>query len=116
MNKKLVLVVLILGLGLVVAGLIRSQSPAEKPVVVEKSAAQSPDAHASHPSRPGSSTCVSNGGGLKGSGADASAGQIHRKNARRLSGGETDSGDSRAVTLLLRVRSRIWTQEFAFLF
>lgn len=52
MNKKIVLVVLILALGLLVAGLIRSQSPAEKPVVVANTAAESPDAHASHSSRP----------------------------------------------------------------
>ena len=52
MNKKIVLVVLILGLGLVVAGLIRSQSPAEKSLVVEKSSAESTDAHPSHPGRP----------------------------------------------------------------
>lgn len=52
MNKKIVLVVLILALGLLVAGLIRSQSPAEKPVVVANTAAQLPDAHATHSSRP----------------------------------------------------------------
>ena len=52
MNKKIVLVALILGLGLVVAGLIRSQSQAEKSVVVEKSSAESADAHASHSSQP----------------------------------------------------------------
>lgn len=52
MNKKIVLVVIILGLGLVVAGLIRSQSAPEKPVVVANSVAESPDAHASHPSQP----------------------------------------------------------------
>lgn len=51
MSKKIVLVVLVIGLGLVVAGLIRSQSPAEKPVVVENSAADSADSHASHGSR-----------------------------------------------------------------
>ncbi len=52
MTKKIVLVVLVLGLGLVVAGLIRSQSSAEKPVVVENSAVEAPDSHASHSSRP----------------------------------------------------------------
>lgn len=52
MNKKIVLVVLVIGLGLVVAGLIRSQSPVKKPVVVENSAAESADSHPSHTSRP----------------------------------------------------------------
>lgn len=52
MSKKLVLVVIILGLGFVVVGLIRSQSRAEKPVIVENSAAEVPDAHTSHSSRP----------------------------------------------------------------
>ena len=52
MKKKIVLVVLIVGLGLLVAGLIRSQSPAEKPVVTENSAAQAPEPHASHTSQP----------------------------------------------------------------
>lgn len=51
MSKKIVLVVLVIGLGLVVAGLIRSQSPAEKPVIVENSAADWADSHASHGSR-----------------------------------------------------------------
>lgn len=51
MNRKIVLVVLILGLGLVVVGLIRSQGSAEKPVVVAKTVADSPDDHASHSSR-----------------------------------------------------------------
>ena len=52
MNQKIVLFVIILGLGLVVAGLIRSQSPVEKPVVVQDRVAESPAAHASHSSRP----------------------------------------------------------------
>ena len=52
MNKKIVLVIIILGLGLVVAGLIRSQSPAEKSVEAEKSSAELTDPHASHSSRP----------------------------------------------------------------
>ncbi len=52
MKNKIVLVVLIVGLGLLVAGLIRSQSPAEKPVVTENSAAQAPEPHASHTSQP----------------------------------------------------------------
>ena len=46
------MVVLIVGLGLLVAGLIRSQSPAEKPVVTENSVAQAPEPHASHTSQP----------------------------------------------------------------
>lgn len=52
MNKKIGLVVVILGLSLVVAGLIRSQSPDQKPVVVENSPAELPDAHGSHSSQP----------------------------------------------------------------
>lgn len=52
MNRKIVLAVIIIGLGLVVAGLIRSQSPAEKPVVVTNTASESPEAPASHPGRP----------------------------------------------------------------
>ena len=52
MNKKITLVILVIALGLVVAGLIRSQSPAEKPVVVENSAAKPADSHTSHTSRP----------------------------------------------------------------
>lgn len=52
MSKKFVLVVLMLGLGLLVAGLIRSQSSVEKTVVTENSAAASPKPHASHTSRP----------------------------------------------------------------
>ena len=51
MSKKLVLVVIILGLGFVVMGLIRSQSPAAKPVIVENGVAEVPDAHATHSSR-----------------------------------------------------------------
>ena len=54
MNKRIILVVIILGLGLVVAGLIRSQTPAETPVekpVVTNNVPESPDAHASHSSR-----------------------------------------------------------------
>lgn len=52
MNRRIVLVVIILGLGLVVVGLIRSQSPAEKPVIVANSVAELPDAHASHSGQP----------------------------------------------------------------
>lgn len=51
MNKKIALGVLILALGLVVAGLIRSQSPSER-VVVSENTAPSPESHASHTSRP----------------------------------------------------------------
>ena len=52
MKNKIVLAVLIVGLGLLVAGLIRSQSPIEKPVLTENSAAQAPEPHASHTSQP----------------------------------------------------------------
>lgn len=55
MNKRIILVVIILGLSLVVAGLIRSQTPAETPVekpVVTNNVPEAPEAHPSHSSRP----------------------------------------------------------------
>ena len=52
MKKRIVLVVLIVGLGLVVAGLIRSQSSVEKTVATENSTTQTPEPHGSHASQP----------------------------------------------------------------
>jgi Protein of unknown function with PCYCGC motif len=50
MNRKITLLVLILGLGIVVAGLIRSQTAPQKPAVIESAAPLA--SHASHASQP----------------------------------------------------------------